>query len=434
VPSPPLPPEAEGPLTGIRVVDLSRVVSGPLCGRLLADLGAEVIKVEPPGGDAARLWGPPFWGPDSTLFLSVNRGRKSVVLDLRKPEGREALHRIAGNCDVFVQASRLGVAERRGFDYEAIRGVRPDVVHMSITAYGDRGPLKDAPGYDPLMQAFSGIMSLTGHPDGPPARVGGSVVEFGTGMWAAIAILAALRSRDLNGDGARLDTSLLDTSLGWVSYHLMGYLASSRVPERMGSAMDSIVPYQAFATSDGYLMIACGSEAIFRRLCDALEVPALATDERFATNPSRVAHRAELIPILEGLTRERTTAALLDLLGRHAVPASPLRGIGEVADDEQVAATGMLLDRENRRVPDYRDVGLPLRMNGTRPPGGMAPPDPGEHTREVLSGVGFGADEIDRMLLSGAAALSARAPAAAVDGGDAAEVDGRAGTLVRESR
>ena len=205
---------------------MTQNLAGPLCAQILGDLGADVIKVEAPGGDPGRAWGPPFWGTDSTLFLSANRNKRSIILDLKSPEGRGILHRIAKESDVLVQSARFGVPEQLEYDYETIRALREDIIYMAISAYGDRGPMRELPGYDPLMQAFSGIMSVTGNPGAPPSRVGGSVVDFGTGMWSTIAILSALRTRDATGEGAKLDAALLDTAVGWVSYHMMGYLAT----------------------------------------------------------------------------------------------------------------------------------------------------------------------------------------------------------------
>lgn len=391
------------PLADIRVCDVTQNLAGPFCCQILGDLGAEVVKVEPPGGDPARAWGPPFWGADGTLFLSVNRNKRSVVLDIRTEEGREALHRIAATCDVFVQASRAGVAERRGYDDSAIRAVRQDVIHVSITAYGDRGPLREAPGYDPLMQAFSGIMSVTGHEGSPPTRVGGSVIDYGTGMWAAIAVMGALRTRDLTGEGAKVDTSLLDTSLGWISYHLMGYLATGRVPGRMGTGLESIAPYQAFRTRDRYVMIAAGNDAIFRRLCHALEIPELASDPRFATNPSRVEHREALVPSIERRTAALSSADLLERLHAHSVPASPIQDIAEVTRDPQVLASEMLAPRDHPHIPEYQDLAIPLRVDGERPSFGSAPPRPGQHTREVLDEAGYTAAKIDELIARGIA-------------------------------
>ena len=237
--------------------------------RLIDHSAGDGIKVEPPGGDLGRAWGPPFWGDDSTLFLSSNRGKESVVVDLKDADGMAVLRRLATSCDIFVQASRPSAARRLGIDYESVRGWRDDVIHLSVSAYGPDGPMSDQPGYDPLMQAYAGIMSVTGQPGGAPTRVGGSVVDFGTGMWAVIAILAALRTRDATGQGAALDASLMDTSLGWVSYHLMGYMATGVTPGPMGSGLGSIAPYRAFRTADGHVMIAAGNDGIFGRLCTA---------------------------------------------------------------------------------------------------------------------------------------------------------------------
>jgi crotonobetainyl-CoA:carnitine CoA-transferase CaiB-like acyl-CoA transferase len=389
------------PLSGIKVCDLTQNLAGPFCTQILGDLGAEVLKIEPPGGDSARPWGPPFWGPDSTLFLSANRNKRSIILDLKRPEGREVLHRIAAECDVFAQSARIGVPERLAYDYDSIRALRADVVYMSITAYGDRGPLSTQPGYDPLMQAFSGIMSLTGHPGEAPARVGGSVVDFGTGMWSAIAILAALRQRDATGVGARLDSSLLDTSLNWVSYHIMGYLSTGETPGPMGSGLVSIVPYQAFTTADGQVMIAAGNDGIFRRLCAALELPDLAIDPRFASNPARVQHRADLISVLERAIAPLSTDGLLELMQRFSVPCSPIQTIDEVTLDPQVQASGMIVDAPNPDAPGYRDISLPLRIDGERPRGELPPPRPGQHTREILEQAGYSDAEVRSLLGSG---------------------------------
>jgi crotonobetainyl-CoA:carnitine CoA-transferase CaiB-like acyl-CoA transferase len=318
------------PLSDVRVCDLTQNLAGPYCSQILADLGATVIKIEPPGGDMAREWGPPFWGTRSALYLSANRGKRSIVLDLKSKDGLEVLHKIARGSDVFMQASRTGAAKRLGCDYDAIRALRPDVIYVSISAYGPKGPMSDQPGYDPLMQAYTGLMSTTGHAGGPPTRVGGAVVDYGTGMWAAIAVLAALRRRDATGEGAELEAALLDTTLGWVSYHVSGYLATGRVPAPMGTGVPAISPYQAFRTSDGYVMIAAGNDALFGRLCVALGVPDLTRDPRFLTNPLRSANNAALVELIEARTCGHSTAALVELTRKHAVPCSAIRTIAEV--------------------------------------------------------------------------------------------------------
>lgn len=389
------------PLSGIRVCDVTQNLAGPFCGQILADLGATVIKVEPPGADLGRAWGPPFWGEDSTLFLSANRGKRSIVLDLKSDEGMALLRRIAEASDVFMQASRPSSARRLGIDAVTVRGWKKSLIHLSVSAYGPDGPMADQPGYDPLMQAYAGIISVTGQPGGPPARVGGSVVDFGTGMWAAIAILAALRRRDATGEGASLDAALLDTSLGWISYHIMGYLATGNVPGPLGTSLGAIAPYRAFETSDGHVMIAAGNDGIFARLCQALERPELSSDPRFTTNPLRVEHREALDPVVETATRTFSTEALLERLRAHAVPASAIQSIDQVVDDPQVAAAELLGRGRDPQLPAYRDVQLPLRIDGQRPSAPLPPPSPGAHSREVLSEIGLDEAEIDRLIRDG---------------------------------
>jgi crotonobetainyl-CoA:carnitine CoA-transferase CaiB-like acyl-CoA transferase len=391
------------PLNGIRVCDVTQNLAGPFCAQILADLGADVIKVEPPGGDLGRAWGPPFWGRDSTLFLSANRGKRSIVLDLKQDGGMEVLRRLGASCDVFLHATRPQAAKRLGIDYPSVKAWRDDVIHMSISAYGQDGPMADQPGYDPLMQAFAGIMSVTGEPGGAPTRVGGSVVDFGTGMWAAIAILAALRQRDATGEGAAVEASLMDTSLAWVSYHIMGYLATGRVPGPMGSALGAIAPYRAFATLDGHVMVAAGNDAIFERLCGALGMDGAASDARFATNPLRVANRDALDPLVEEATTRFSTAELLERLRAASVPASAIRSVAEVVGDAQVLWSDMVHPVAHPSVEEYRDVSLPLRMDGERPRSAGLPPGSGAHTVEVLEELGYALGEVGALLASGAA-------------------------------
>jgi crotonobetainyl-CoA:carnitine CoA-transferase CaiB-like acyl-CoA transferase len=391
------------PLSGVRVCDLSQNLAGPYCAQILADLGATVIKIEPPGGDMARPWGPPFWGTGGALFLSVSRGKRSIVLDLKSEAGMEVLRRIARECDVFLQSSRPGVAERLGFDYEAIRALRPDVIYASVSAYGKSGPLKNAPGYDPLIQAFTGLMSTTGHPNTPPTRVGGAVVDYGTGMWAAIGVLAALRQRDATGEGGEVDVALLDTSLGWISYHITGYMATGNVPGPMGSGVPAIAPYEAFPTSDGDVMILAGNDTLFARLCTALGLEELTEDPRFLTNPLRSENHDELIPIIAEKTRQMTTAELLALGREHQVPCSAIHDIAQVLEEEQIAASEMIAPHPNPEVEHYRDLSLPVRMEGRRPRAPLAPPRAGEHTREILGELGYSEEEVRALLDSGVA-------------------------------
>ena len=376
-------------LDGIRVLDLSQNIAGPQATQVLGDLGADVIKVEPPGGDPARQWGPPFWGGDAPLFLAFNRNKRSIVVDLKTARGREIVDRLMSQSDVVVQAFRKGVIEKLRFGYETVSRKYPKLVYASLTGYGSEGPYANVPGYDPLLQAYSGIMSITGHPDGPPARVGGSVVDIGSGNLIALGILAALRKRDLEGKGSHIECSLLDTSLGWIGYHMMNYVASGEVPQRMGTGLAMIAPYEAFPTKHGHIMICGGNDGIFRRLCEALEMPEVADDPRFADNPSRVAHTGELREILTLRTQEMTTREVDQLLKSFRVPCSPIQDISQVVSDPQVRANRIFEPQSHPRIPGYRDLKMSVRFDGERPPLRRVPPSIGEHTEEILAEIGF---------------------------------------------
>lgn len=291
------------PLAGIRVTDFSQNLAGPFATQILGDLGADVVKVEPPGGDPARHWGPPFVGGQGALFQVVNRNKRSVILDLKKGADRARALQLATGSDVVIQALRRGAADRLGIGPERVRAAHPAVIYVSVTAYGPDGPLRDEPGYDPLMQARSGLMSVTGDPGGNPARTGTSIVDLATGMWTAIAVMSALMERRSTGRGCHVTTSLLDTSLAWMSYHLTGYLATGILPQPMGSSIGMIAPYRAFPCTDGSVMIAAGNDDIFRRLCDALELTLTGRPD-YADNASRVANSERLAELICARTRE----------------------------------------------------------------------------------------------------------------------------------
>jgi crotonobetainyl-CoA:carnitine CoA-transferase CaiB-like acyl-CoA transferase len=341
-------------LRGKRVLDVTSSLAGPTCAQLLASLGADVVKIEPPGGDHARAWGPPFVDGEGAMFLASNAGKRSLVLDLSSDAGLAHLLELVDGADVLVQALRPGAAESRGLGPEAVRARNPGIVYCSIGAFGSRGPLRAQAGYDPLLQAASGIMSVTGDRDGPPVRVGVSLVDLATGLWAAFGILAALQ----RGGGAHVEVSLYETALWLLNYQLVGYLGTGEVPRREGTALGQIAPYQVFATRDGELMIVAGNDKLFRALCAVLQ---LEPEERFATNPQRAAARAELAAIIEERTRTWPTAELLDALVAAGIPASPVRDVGEAARHEQTLALGIL-----QQLGGFTTVAQPISFDGDR--------------------------------------------------------------------
>ena len=390
------------PLEGIVVADLTQNVAGPFCTQVLGDMGAEVVKVERPGrGDDARAWAPPFWGDESATFMAFNRNKRSLALDLKREGGLEVLRRLVARADVLVQSLRAGAIAELGLDYPAARALNPRLVYCSITAYGTRGPMAPLPGYDPLMQAYAGLMSVNGHPGQEPARVGTSIVDMGTGMWAALGIMAGLRQRDATGRGVEVTTALFDTALMWVSYHAMGYLGSGEVPRPQGSGTAMIVPYQAFPTADGYAMIGAASDALFARLAGALDAPELARDPRFADNPSRVRHRAEVVEAVAARTRGLKTADLLERLRQAGVPSAPILTMDQVVREPQTEASGMLLGAPHPRLPGYRSVGLPIQWDGRRPTVRRVPPRLGEHSTDVLTSLGYTLDDVRSLKTQG---------------------------------
>ena len=388
----------DAPLAGLLVADLTQNVAGPYCTQILADMGAEVVKVERIGrGDDARAWAPPYWGSESATFMAVNRGKRSLAVDLKARDGLGILERLVGRADVFVQSLRAGAVEELGLGWARAQALNPRLVYCSIAAFGPAGPYRDRPGYDPLMQAYSGIMSITGHPGQPPARVPVSLVDMGTGMWAATAILAALRERDRTGRGVEVTTALFDTALAWTVFQTNLYLATGEVPTPQGSGTAMIAPYEAFPARDAWVMIAAGSDVLFAKACEALDAPALARDPRFAGNPKRVEHRGALIEALSALTRALPAEDLLARLAKAGVPSAPILRVDQVAAEAQTEASGMLIPAKHPRLPGYRAVGLPIRWNGERPPVTRVPPLLGEHSAEVLGELGYDPDTIRRL-------------------------------------
>src|SRR6476619_8493673 len=380
------------PLRGMRVLDVTTSIAGPYCAQTLAALGADVVKVERPGtGDDGRAWGPPFWNGEGTMFLSANAGKRSLAVSLRDPDGRDALLRLAERADVFLQSLRPGRAAELGLGPDAVRSRSPGIVYCTIGAYGRVGPLAHEPGYDALMQAAGGLISVTGEPGRPGVRVGASIIDQGTGMWAALGVVAALHS----GGGHTVDVSLFETALGLMPYQVTAYLAGGGAPGRHGTAFPLISPYQVFHVRDGDVMIAAGNDGLFARLCSALELPELTADARFATNPDRVAHREELAALLQDRLRDEPFAELLERLEAAGVPASPVNDVGDAADHDQTKALGMI-----QRTPEPT-VALPLSIDGLRVSHRRQPPRLGEHTDEILRDLGYDEEELGRLSAEG---------------------------------
>jgi crotonobetainyl-CoA:carnitine CoA-transferase CaiB-like acyl-CoA transferase len=395
------------PLDGMRVVDVTTSIAGPYCAEILAALGADVVKVERPDtGDDGRSWGPPFWNGESAMFLAVNAGKRSLAVSLSDERGRDIVLRLAEGADVFLQSLRPGLAERLGLGADAVTARNLRLVYCSVGAYGHVGPLAGEPGYDALMQAAGGLISMTGEPGRAGVRVGSSLIDMGTGMWAALGIVSALFERERTGRGAVVDTSLYETALGYIGYHLVGYLADGTVPTPEGTVFPMVAPYQVFPTRDGELMVAGGNDRLFAALCDVLGLPELVSDERFRTNPDRVRNREELVSIVSGRFAERDSAEWHRRLAAAGVPAAPVADVADIVSAEQTRALGLLQTIDHDRIPDLQLPALPLSFDRERATHSSAPPAVGEHTAEILAGVGYDNDEIASLAAEGVVRLA----------------------------
>jgi crotonobetainyl-CoA:carnitine CoA-transferase CaiB-like acyl-CoA transferase len=395
-------PPPSGPLAGVRVLDLSRILSGPFATMVFADLGADVIKLENPRtGDDTREWAPPYQGDQSAYFLSVNRNKRGVAVDLKTEQGRDIALRLADRADVLMENFRPGTAGRLGLGYDALAARNPRLIYASISGFGQTGPYANEPGYDAIAQALGGLMSVTGEADGNPVRAGNSAADLGAAMWAAIGILAALHARHATGRGEWIDISLLDGQIASLTYLAGGYFASGEVPRRYGSAHPSIVPYQALRTGDGLLMVAVGNDALWQRFAPLLGLPELADDPRFATNPQRVANRTELIPLIEAALATRGSAAWAEDLSRVGIPAGPINGVDAALAHPQVRAREMVLTTEHPTAGTLRMTGSPIKLSGYTTTVRRPPPTLGEHTDDVLGELGYTASDIAAMREAG---------------------------------
>jgi crotonobetainyl-CoA:carnitine CoA-transferase CaiB-like acyl-CoA transferase len=376
------------PLEGVRILDLSRVLAGPYTTMVLGDLGADVIKVEhPERGDDTRHWGPPFTGGESAYFLSVNRNKRSISADLKEPEDLEKIKQLAAGADVVIENMKRGALEKFGLGYEELREANPGLVYCSITGFGP-GKDEQRPGYDFLVQARAGIMGITGfpEPEGQPTKVGVAIADIVCGLYAATAILAALRRRDATGEGARIEVPLFESTLGWLANRGQEYLVSGEDTGRMGNGHPTIVPYQTFDASDKQIAVAVGNDAQFERLCEAIGREDLAQDERYATNPGRVANRQELVEALQQELSERTAEEWVEKIRGVGIPCGPVNTLAEALADEHLASTDMLQEIEHPLAGVLQMLASPVLLDGERPPIRHPPPTLGEHSEEVEGG------------------------------------------------
>ncbi|MDJ0274727.1 MAG: CaiB/BaiF CoA-transferase family protein [Nitrososphaerota archaeon] len=388
------------PLEGVRVLDLSRVMAGPFCTMLLGDLGAEVIKIEPPEGDDSRKFAVTVNG-ESTYFLSVNRNKKSVAVDLKKPEGVEIVKRLAAVSDVVVENFRPGVASRLGVDYASLSKVNPSLIYCSISGFGQTGSYSQKPGYDLIALAMSGMMDLTGEPEGGPVKFAVPIADITAGMFAAISILSALMERSRTGKGRYIDVSMLDVQLYLLTHQASAYLIGGEEPKRMGSAHPSIVPYQAFRASNGYVIVAVANDNQFRKLCEAIGHPEIAEDQRFRTNADRVRNRSELLALLEPIFLRRTVEEWVAVLEAADVPVAPVKTVRQALSDPYVIERGMLQTVQHPRAGRIPLLAFPALFSGERPPVRSPPPLLGQHTEEVLLGLGYTLEEIRELRAKG---------------------------------
>ena len=386
------------PLQGIRVLDLSRVLAGPYCTMVLGDLGADVIKVEPPEGDETRGWGPPFAEGESAYYLCVNRNKRGIVINLKTDEGKKILRDLALQSDVLVENFRPGTLEKFGLDFATLHELNPKLIYCSITGFGQTGSIRDKPGYDFMIQALGGLMSITGEPEGEPMKTGVAVVDLFAGQNAIIAILAALQARTLTGRGQHLDISLFDSQLGWLANVASNYLISGNLPKRYGNAHPNIVPYQSFQASDGWFAIAVGNDKQFEALCKVIGKLELASDPRFAKNSGRVENREEIIPLLASIFKTASVSEWLTKLDEAQIPCGPIQNFEQVFSMPTVKEHEMLVKMNHPTIGELPLVGSPLKMSDTPVEYRLPPPLMGEHTEDVIMDLlGYSSEQITEL-------------------------------------
>lgn len=380
----------EGALSGVRVVDFTRILSGPFASMTLGDLGADVVKIErPDGGDDTRKWTPPAVGAEASYFLSVNRNKRSITLDLKSDYGHRVAVELIRNADVLLENFRPGTMVHLGLGYDDVSRINPRIIYASISGFGQTGPDAQSPGYDAIAQGRSGLMSICGDPDGSPARVGNSPADLGAGMWALVGILSALYRRTSTGRGQWIDVSLLDGQVSWLTYIIAGYFASGKRPRRYGSAHPTLVPYQGFATSDGDILVAVGNDGIWERFAKALDEPGLASDERFLHNDERYANQKVLVPMIAEALLKRTTGEWLRILKEARVPASPINTVDLVPSDPQVIARNLIATMVHPTAGEIRMVNCPIKMSESDVSARLPPPLLGQHTEEIMAELGI---------------------------------------------
>ena len=391
-----------GPLEGLRVVELARTLAGPYCGMMLADMGAEVIKVEQPGvGDETRGYSPPEMNGESTYYLSLNRNKKGITANLKSNEGQEIVKELVRNSDILIENFRYGAMEKFGLDYDRLKAINPRLIYCAVTAFGRTGPMKSEPGYDLLLQGFGGIMSVTGDADGLPMRVGFSIVDLTTAIYASNAILLALLVREKTGRGQYVETSLMESIISLQCYHAQGVFATGKSPGRFGTGHPNIVPYQVFETKDKYVIIAVPNDWLWKKMCSALGMEDLMDDPRFATNASRVANRDLLISLMLKITKTEGASEILKKLQQAGVPSGPVNDISQALAQPQVEQREMIQEVQHPTIGALKVLGLPMKLSETPGSIRMAPPLLGQHTTEVLKALGYSDQKIEQLRETG---------------------------------